>query len=402
MNTFTIGEIVYQFGINENTFVITVINRLIVEEYSIQIENNSQIFVNHPIIKNIEILETILKDGFNNKPNVVLKFDSNDTVRLVNVVSYGIIIEVDAIYIKDSLTLKLSLIDKHITPKQVTEHIEYRFQQYIPEVKEVISEIKENLQKKLDNLDTRERRDISSITQLIDTDHKSSERVLKLIEKYDVILSEQQKAIQSITKSYEKLHDEFSEHKKTIQSMTKSYEKLQNEFSDQKKTNQSITQSSEKLQNEFIEYVESNPIMRYHNHQNGRCGCVMNNINEIRICDNKFSDQEWVLDDLHISKFKYFKNLEKIEFRNCDFERLDFLAITTKLKSINLINMLKLTTVEYLTNFPNLEQISISRVCNVKDLHTLVKCANLKELKLAKGTNTGCFQQVINFKITME
>jgi len=152
MDTFTIGELVYQFGIAKDIFVITVINRLVCEEYTIQIEDGSALFDNHPILKNINILREVLRDGFSDKSNVKLEFDANNTVRLINVVFFGITITVDAVYLKDILQLKLPIIEKHITPKQVTDHIDYRFEHFMPEVKSIIADLEESTNKRIMNM----------------------------------------------------------------------------------------------------------------------------------------------------------------------------------------------------------------------------------------------------------
>lgn len=404
MNTFTIGEIVYQFGITNDTFVITVINRMICEEYTLQIENTSSIFEQHPIIKNIEILETVIKDGFNNKPNVILEFDSNDTVRLVNVVFYGITITVDAVYIKDVMVLKLPFIEKHITPKQVTDHIEYRFQQYIPEVKEVIAEVEESINK-----------ECSVMRDAID---KQTRELQKTCDVYSMLVKK--------IEEHERAIKKFDNIAEQVMSISEKQSKRVSTIEQLNRTISTLMQSQEKIQKDFTEYIEFNPIMTIVA-DSDRCQFTDSTCTEScckgirsylqflkRIMFNEktmtaqyktpiyWYDSKFMFVDFDTNKFKYLKQLEQITFDGCEFQSLDFLAVTPSVKSVTIINMPKLTTISHLAQFPNIEQITISRVCNVKDLCTLTKCKQLKTLTLAKGTNTGCFPEIIDFKIIME
>jgi hypothetical protein len=376
---------------------------MICEEYTLQIENTSSIFEQHPIIKNIEILETVIKDGFNNKPNVTLEFDSNDTVRLVNVVFYGITITVDAVYIKDVMVLKLPFIEKHITPKQVTDHIEYRFQQYIPEVKEVIAEVEESINK-----------ECSVMRDVID---KQTRELQKTCDVYSMLVKK--------IEEHERAIKKFDNIAEQVVSISEKQSKRVSTIEQLNRTISTLMQSQEKIQKEFMEYVEFNPIMTlvanaYANNsgllntfeggsRSDTCvkfvkRIMYNEKNMIAMYKDSvyWYDTHYTYVDFDTNKFKYLKQLEQITFDGCEFQSLDFLAVTPSVKSVTIINMPKLTTISHLAQFPNIEQITISRVCNVKDLCTLTKCKQLKTLTLAKGTNTGCFPEIIDFKIIME
>lgn len=137
MNSYTLGEITYSFGIEKDVFVITVINKMLVKKYTLTIESND-IFIHHPIIQNINILEKVLCDGFRTivdvfkmTQNISLKFESNE---LFEPTTYNITVSVDAIYVKDSIELKLSKVDEYIPPTQVIEHIARGSERQIPKV----------------------------------------------------------------------------------------------------------------------------------------------------------------------------------------------------------------------------------------------------------------------------
>ncbi len=65
MNTFTIGEIVYKFGTSNGVFMFNLMDKMSCEEYTTSIGDTTHIFDTHPIIRNVKVLEEVLKDGFN-------------------------------------------------------------------------------------------------------------------------------------------------------------------------------------------------------------------------------------------------------------------------------------------------------------------------------------------------
>lgn len=397
MNTFTINETVYLFGITSNNLVISVIDRLLCEEYTLILDEETKIFDNHHIIQNATILENILRDGFTNKPNVTLQFDPCERVRLVNVITYGITVTVDVIYLKDTLVLRLPIVEKHITPKQVIEHIDYRFEHYVPEIKHVIDEVNESCSKRIKNVET--------VCANIESDVNR--------------LDERLRQVKGLDERVDKLSMSVVQHSNDIVHMK--------ELS---KTVEKLLIETQRQQCEFLEYVQLQPIMTLvaNVRTNGyemtyvqrgdaphEFGLARENTYAIHriMYDVKklivnFNGTYYIHDDVFkymdfdLRKFKYLKDIEEIRLVNCPFKTLDFLVPTSNMKKVEIINMSLLTTIKHLSQFPKLETIIISQVCNIKDLHTLTKCEGLKTLTLAKGTNTGCFPEVIEFKITME
>lgn len=84
MNTFIQDHYVFQYCATSNgSFNMTVINRLLCEEYTVCIDKSSSSFYNgHPIIQNEIILVNVIKDGFDKKNNVSIVLDTCDCDRL--------------------------------------------------------------------------------------------------------------------------------------------------------------------------------------------------------------------------------------------------------------------------------------------------------------------------------
>lgn len=363
MHTHTINNIVYQYGIIDNVFIMTVINRLICEEYTIKFDNTNPIFDNHSIIKDINILEKVLNDYFEEKSNVKLKFDCSFS-KTDEDVFYSITILIDAVYIKDELTLKLKFVDKHITMTQFVEHIDYRFEQYMPEIKTIVCNMETTVDQKTEML---------------------------------------AKHIDEVTK-------QFAEENTVLK---KSFEKVTNDLRDSvyglNLSLMALTKQFECKTKEFTEYIDTTPIFYV---CDKRANSIFSSsyLHHMTCINSNMHLQyngDWLLDGTVIrsfttKRFKFIKFLENITFETCPFASLDFLAVTSKLKTVYIDNMKQLVSIKHLSQFPNLEAIKISKICNITDLSTLVKCKSLKLLILPKETNLDVFPENVHFNITVE
>lgn len=367
MNTFTIGEIVYQFGTSSGLFTFTLMDQLSCEEYTTSFEDTTHIFDTHPIIRNVKVLEEVLKDGLNGKPCANVTFEKSISQQGCDI--YKVLIAVNVTYADDTLVIDLSKVDKHITPKQVIEHIDYRFGQYIPEVTKKISDFSERIEKRVDDIVKEHTKD------KVDG---------------DITVSELKELVCSMKSLYETLNNSFIEYVRSTPFII---------CSDNNPINGGLMHiigyNISKLNVTCTPTVAfGNPIKYYSNsikYYTNACGLYYGNENQCLYYR-----------DFDTTKFKYTTQLEDVRFENCEFENLEFMHVDDKLKKVTVVNMPTLISIRHLSKFPNIEEITISKVCNVNDLCKLADCKNLKILTLAKGTNTGCFQDVINFKIVME
>lgn len=78
---------------------IVIENNITLEKYSWKYDYNMNIFSNHSIFQNVDIFSNILKDGFDEKPNITIKF-APDTECLT--------VSIDVTYIKDIVILPMA------------------------------------------------------------------------------------------------------------------------------------------------------------------------------------------------------------------------------------------------------------------------------------------------------
>lgn len=117
MNTYIIDSITYTFGIIDATLDIE-INRDIFTKYKIIITDDNCIFKNHSIIKDIDILNRVLNDGFKGHFDTIISFSCDD----LN--NYIININVTSRYICDNIKLTIPPISNPINNNDIIKHID--------------------------------------------------------------------------------------------------------------------------------------------------------------------------------------------------------------------------------------------------------------------------------------
>lgn len=146
--SFVVNDLRVCMNISENTLIITVSNLVMLDEFSLTIENDSEIFLQH-VIKDINILHQILVDKLSGD-----KSNSSDNAEVLLLNSHDdhcfyINIKLRIPYISDDhMSLKLPRIEKVITPQQLMENVEYRLnksEQKVEEYKTKLSSIGEEL-----------------------------------------------------------------------------------------------------------------------------------------------------------------------------------------------------------------------------------------------------------------
>lgn len=377
-------EILYDSNLN-----ISVIDRLLCEEYATIIKKDAVLFEGHKIISSPEILYKILCDGItHSNANVTVTTSVENYENTIGVMKrFNFNINVNAIYVTDNMLVTLLFVDKHITPKQVIERIDLRFEHYIPELKNDVQKIKEEFEKKL-----------NTTAKICDSEHnmmttkfeKVIEKATNTVEDY---VAKLQKDIKDITVQNAYMSKELKMCLDNMPIYMCDYALCTPDYYG---INHTLIPSVNfhvrlGLRNNLTSLLLSASGGQYY-----IAGLKNNNPLEYNIYNDKLE-----IIDFNREKFKYFTNLENVSFSDFDFPNLEFMTITDKLHSITLNNIPSLKSIKHLSLFPNLEQITISKSCKITDLHELSNCKNLKTLSLPTGTNTGCFPQEVPFEIKM-
>jgi len=317
-------------------------------------------FSGHNIINKSSILFDIFIDHFEKTDKrIKIEFENSceHSKNAADRKKYIIKIELNLDYISDSITFELQQIEKHITPQQVIERIDYRFDEYIPTVEKKISDIDENI-----------------------------EPMIAKLEKLETNIMELQKQCKSLLERNEELYHLYE----LSDVDTKQHYDEFLHFADHSNARDSLYYDVPNIAITFgnvINNVFADKIV---------CVSCEQHPNRFISGAAKFSSC-----NIYISDMKYFRTLKTLKITNCDTHDLSFLSVTPNLVEITINDSPELTSIEYLTKFPNLEKIVISGACKVRDLITLVNCPKLKMLKLPTGTNTGCFSKTITFEISM-
>lgn len=388
----------FQYIENEFTFEleldvvigIIVVNRLLCEEYSIKILASSPIFDNRKIISNPDILYKILCDTFEKKSKCsTISYSSSGTPldESGGKRVFEITIMVDAVYISDQMIVKLPLVDKHITPKQVVERIDFRFGELIPIVDQKLATIRSDL--------------TQSMTSIVDRQQMSELSAKNLAEHLGVLegtitnldslksdLSLMEKSTNSIIKEFE-LYVQMQPIMLFICSNTPakcSHGPCQIIVPMLCDTKKLVLNANNDIPNDSIGKVFPLPL-----HNPGRCwhpSCTTQ-------CSSSLHpiNFDWI-------KFKYLTQLEELTIIDQNHENLWFLKGLHKLTTLTLQNV-TLPSIACVKYCEKLQYLKIVKTCKIKDLHILTDCPELKLLELPTGTNTGCFPKEINFEIKM-
>ena len=142
MNIFIRDEFTYKFGKDTESFEMIIINNELYDKYywSYKRIEEGNIFAGHAIIQNIDIFENIMKDGFNNKSNISIKF--NDIKEIIT-------IEIDIIYIKDSIAIKMTKTEQEFG--RIIKKTEEALKEKIKDMEKIIADLnEENIRQKIE------------------------------------------------------------------------------------------------------------------------------------------------------------------------------------------------------------------------------------------------------------
>jgi hypothetical protein len=144
------GEIGYfmEYNKEKGTILIRIINKLLCEEYSDIFDNLSTVFNGHTIINNSSILFDIFVNHFKkDDKRIKLEFENlcEHSKNAEDCKKYIVRIELNLEYISDNMTFELQHTNKQITPQQVVEGIDYRFDTYLPTVESKMGELIEQI-----------------------------------------------------------------------------------------------------------------------------------------------------------------------------------------------------------------------------------------------------------------
>jgi len=343
------GEVVYSFEYDKGkeSLCIRIINGLTKDEYSDVFDNSTIIFTDHVVIKKPSILFNIFVDRFE-KNDQRSKIESEMSNCLIIDKKYIIKIEINLDYISDTMEIRLPMIDKSDASQRVIERIDYRFDEYFPTIENKIKEMRESFENTTNELACLK----TKLCEIEERNVTQSRQIDQLL-KYNVELTEQNKTFNDTIQIHYDEFFQFATHSVALGTIQFDTEDLS------------------------IMGDEKFPSERVH--------CVIRN--------SPYS--------FPVSIIKYFRNLKSFTITNFEFCDLSFLAITPKLVKVSICHGSKMTSIEYLTKFPNIESIYIGGECKIKDLETLVNCPKLKTLSLSKNINTECFPEDVKFKITL-
>lgn len=321
MNTYTNEEFTYNLLLSENILKITITNNLNYCEYSMEITNDSEIFQNHTIIKDVEILNKILCDAFEKKFDVTVRFNINDD-------KYEIQLNIETTYVKDSITLSIPLTKESEppTPKQIIDDVDGKFRLLTEYTNTHLRDIVKDQQK-----------------------HEEEQKTLiQIVNNHAQVFVTLQKQITELRHENEQLKYSFTKYITAHPIMTV-----------EKKSKNIFKKDHFKIKNIMSDIPELT--ITYHDH-------------------NYYVENEYKIVNFTRANFNYLTKLNHITFEGCPFTNLDFLNCASTLKTITIKNMTLLKQVKWLSKCSQIEKIIINEISNIEDILELKNCRTLKHV----------------------
>lgn len=329
MSTYKVNEYTHKITTTETELTINVSNDI--DEFELKLTNDSDIFQNHSIIKNISMLNQVLNDCFNNSFNVTITFNTSDPKY------YVIKLEITTPYITDNMTLQLARIEHELTLQDAYKTLTTRCKQLEGLIETKVKKTKKEGMHKLKTI-------IESHTKTIGT------------------------LEQVITVQFEQIHHQ-SMALETLRSSIAKY---------------ILTQPLMIAIN-----INAKPFNGYRRASDEIN--IYSDISKIQINYSIYDGRYYLARDYRIqyfdtSLFAHMTNLETVIFKDCPFNDVNFLHVNGKLKNIMFANMPALKSIGHLASFPNLVHVQFVGNCVAQDLLELDKCIKLRCISVPKGT----------------
>jgi len=370
--TINISETTYDLTLRNDLLQITVVDRLLCEEYTKYLYDKE--LCKNKIITNIEIVYDMIEDGLQNKNNAIkINFKKENSKYLIQ-------INANFSYFSEQYEIILNKVEKYITPKQVIDRIDYKFGIIEEKFKNILNEDNNKLKQKIDDLHKTVDDGFLECSFTIDETDKDLHNEINRLDK----------KIELLDNKINEVNERFLDLPLWIVFSTYTQSSGHPVYIPMPIYSQRV--SSLHLSKDKYLFVSDTDIMI----DNLYCNTYVPTSRNIYGCFLNFHTIEDIC-----SGFKYLKNLKILKLSDPCLVGLNFLSHNTSLEQLRIENATELTSIEGISKLSNLHTLEILTPHRIIDLGLLVNCPNLKKLRIWKGTNTGVFNNNIKFEIEM-
>lgn len=315
METFVHDNYHYQFGLVDGQFTIVITEGVTHKEFSLAFDDKSPLFENHSIVKNIEMLQKVLRDAFEKAFDVTMSL-------FVDEVQYQIQLKINSTYVKDEITLNLPLTSKgvELTPDQMID--------------KKLSVLTDYVNKQL--------MDIITVQKYQENAHKN---ISFAVQTQEPLLMKLNEKLNALVKDHEQLKYTFMEY---------------------------VDKHPIIIAEKFSKGLFGKPHKRLHYIMSDVRTIKLTYDNRAYYLNDKYRIVNFTYKD-----FQYFKQLETVTLINCRVHDLDFLNCAGTLKQIALIDMPEVRSINWLTTCSKLTKVIITDDKNITDIHKLSMCRRI-------------------------
>jgi len=329
IDTFTKDDIQYTVSINGDTLTFHIKPNLF-DDYEMTLKNDNEIFKDKNLIKNIETLNKIIRNGFKNG------FDINVTI-VKDDEKYIVSLKIDTTYIQDEIVLNVPKISKKITKQQLIEYVQVNF-----------FDVRKDIEKSNKQTATK----VKGLLKHIDSLNALIKQQNDIIVKYETNITDMNNKVEQLGRDISVNRNDTSNVRASLEHLTHRTPVLVSVHYDK------------------IKYIHSNCIELYLEKYKG-----------LYYIDKQ---HKYSLINFSFNDILLLTALKNITFKNCDIGSPPINCFDT-LEKITFINMLKLTDLSILRYCQYLQTVVVDGNCGVMNFQHLSQCPRLKELIIPKG-----------------
>lgn len=338
METFVINNVSYVVELTENDFLIRIKPNSL-DIYELKIDNDNELFKDKTFIKNISVLDKIVKNGFKIGFDIDSKISKDDKLDL-----YILEFAINTTYVQDSITLIVPKVSQPINNEQVIEYCNT----CIGSLRTELNKVKKLKNKKIKLLE----KSVNEFKSIIEKQNETIQKYESIIRSHDNKIKDVEHSQISVLCPLQANIDMLLENKRIVEHHISRVPVMISIYKN------SVHQIYNTCQNLHLEY-DSKTDAYY-----------MDRLKKYKIIDFFMSD---------LSLMRQIKNLT---FGKCDGSIINNLTCYETVEEITFIDMPTLVDISMLRYCTNLKYMCVIGQCNITNYSILLQLSKLCRLEI--------------------
>ena len=343
METFVINNVSYIVELTKNDFLIRIKPNSL-DIYELKIDNDNELFKDKTFIKNISVLDKIVKNGFKIGFDIDSKISKDDKLNL-----YILEFAINTTYVQDSITLIVPKVSQPINNEQVIEYCNT----CIDTLRSELGKVRKAKNKKIKMLE----KSVNEFKSIIEKQNETIQKYESMIKSHDDKIKSVEHSQISVLCPLQANVNILLENKRIVVHHLTRLPVMISIYKD------SVHQIYNTCQNLYLEY-DSKTDAYY-----------MDRLKKYKIIDFSMSD---------LSLMRQIKNLT---LNKCDSSIINYITCYETLEEITFINMPSLMDISMLRYCTNLKYMCVTGQCNIANYSPLIQLQDFRRLEIPVNCN---------------